>query len=135
MTKETSYKDFEEWYTEVFGGHITEEQANDTLRVAYDYYVNNRKLIVKNSELEERIHTLEVYLEGAINYLILNGDVDNRIIDDVENILHMTFNRSSNISTDQQKYTHAIKLLKRCYDDYVYLPPLRNEIEKFLEEI
>ncbi len=47
----------------------------------------------------------------------------------------MTFNRSSNVSTDQQKYTHAIKLLKRCYDDYVYLPPLRNEIEKFLEEI
>lgn len=89
----------------------------------------------ESDELKKRIHTLEVYLEGAINYLILNGDVDNRIIDDVENILHMTFNRSSNIPTYQQKYTHAIKLLKRCYDDYVYLPPLRNEIEKFLEEI
>ena len=89
----------------------------------------------ENDELKKRIYTLEVYLEGAINYLILNGDVDNPIIKDVENILHMTFNRSSNVSTDQQKYTHAIKLLKRCYDDYVYLPPLRNEIEKFLEEI
>jgi len=76
-----------------------------------------------------------VYLEGAVNYLILNGDVDKPIIKDVENILHMTFNRISNVSDNQQKYTHAIKLLKRCYDDYVYLPPLRTEIEKFLEEI
>lgn len=86
-------------------------------------------------QLKRRIYTLEVYLEGAINYLILNGDVDNPIIKDVENILHMKFNRTSNIPTEQQKYIHAIKLLKRCYDDYVYLPPLRNEIEKFLEEI
>ena len=86
-------------------------------------------------QLKKRIHTLEVYLEGAINYLMLNGDVDNPIIEDAENILHITFNRSSKVSTDQQKNTHAIKLLKRCYDDYVYLPPLRNEIEKFLEEI
>ena len=86
-------------------------------------------------QLKKRIHTLEVYLEGAINYLILNGDVDNPIIKDVENILHMTFNRTSNVSTEQQKYTHAIKLLKRCYDDWVYLPLLRTEIEKFLEEI
>ena len=76
-----------------------------------------------------------MYLEGAVNYLILNGDVDKPIIKDVENILHMTFNRISNVSDNQQKYTHAIKLLKRCYDDYVYLPPLRTEIEKFLEEI
>lgn len=93
------------------------------------------ELTKKNNKLEERIHTLEVYLEGAVNYLILNGDVDNPIIKDVENILHMTFNRTSNVSDDQQKYTHAIKLLKRCYDDWVYLPPLRTEIEKFLEEI
>ena len=89
----------------------------------------------ENNKLEERIHTLEVYLEGAINYVILNGDVDNPIIKSVENILHMTFNRSSNTPNEKQKYTHAIKLLKRCYDDYVYLPPLRNEIEKFLEEV
>ena len=34
----------------------------------------------ENDELKKRIHTLEVYLEGAINYLILNGDVDNPII-------------------------------------------------------
>ena len=45
-------------------------------------------------KLEERIHTLEVYLEGAINFLILNGDVDNPIIGDVENILHKTFNKN-----------------------------------------
>ncbi len=52
-------------------------------------------------QLKMRIHTLEVYLDGAMNYLILNGvDVDNPFIKDVENILHMTFNRSSNIQTD-----------------------------------
>jgi len=45
-------------------------------------------------KLEERIHTLEVYLEGAINFLILNGDVDNPIIKSVENILHITFNKN-----------------------------------------
>ena len=93
------------------------------------------ELIKENDKLKERIHVLKAYLECAINYLISNGDVDNPIIKDVENTLHMTFNRTSNVSDDQQKYTHAIKLLKRCYDDYVYLPPLRNEIEKFLEEI
>lgn len=52
------------------------------------------KLTKENNKLEERIHTLEVYLEGAINYLILNGDVDNPIIKDVENILHITFNKN-----------------------------------------
>ena len=26
---EKPYKDFEGWYTEVFGGHITKEQASD----------------------------------------------------------------------------------------------------------
>jgi hypothetical protein len=45
-------------------------------------------------ELEERIHTLEVYLEGAINFLILDGDVDNPIIKSVEDILHITFNKN-----------------------------------------
>ena len=93
------------------------------------------ELVKENDELKKRIHTLEVYLESAVNYLILNGDVDNPIIKDTENILHMTFNRSSNAPTEQQKYIHAIKLLKRCYDDWVYLPPLRNEIENFLNEV
>lgn len=37
-------KSFEEWYTSVFGGHITENQATDELRTAYDYYVENEKL-------------------------------------------------------------------------------------------
>lgn len=37
-------KSFEEWYTNVFGGHISENQATDDLRIAYDYYVENEKL-------------------------------------------------------------------------------------------
>ena len=43
MSEEKPYKSFEDWYTETFGGHITEKQANDTLRVAYDYYADNRR--------------------------------------------------------------------------------------------
>lgn len=55
-----------------------------------------KKLEKENTELKERIHTLEVYLEGAINYLILSGDINNPIITDVENILNITFNKNPN---------------------------------------
>ena len=58
-------KDFEDWYTDVFGGHITEEQASDELRIAYDYYVDNRKLTIENAELKNRNHELLESCEGA----------------------------------------------------------------------
>ena len=59
----------------------------------------------ENAELKAQINTLEVYLEGAINYLILDGDVDNYIIDCAERILHTSFNRSPNAPTVYQKLT------------------------------
>ena len=52
---EKPYKDFENWYTEVFGGHIVKEQASYDLHVAYDYYVDNRRLTVENTELEKEV--------------------------------------------------------------------------------
>ena len=79
-----------------------EERANDYAEHNIDKYTNKYANIYnaylkgaeeETMELEERIHTLEVYLEGAINFLILNGDVDNPIIQSVENILHITFNK------------------------------------------
>ena len=80
-----------------------EERANDYAEHNIDKYTNKYANIYnaylkgaeeETMELEERIHTLEVYLEGAINFLILNGDVDNPIIKSVENILHITFNKN-----------------------------------------
>ena len=80
-----------------------EERANDYAEHNIDKYTNKYANICdaylkgaeeETMELEERIHTLEVYLEGAINFLILNGDVDNPIIKSVENILHITFNKN-----------------------------------------
>ena len=37
-------KTFEEWQADVYGGNITAEQANDELRLAYDYYLDTEKL-------------------------------------------------------------------------------------------
>ena len=79
-----------------------EERANDYAEHNIDKYTNKYANIYnaylkgaeeETMEFKERIHTLEVYLEGAINFLILNGDVDNPIIKSVENILHITFNK------------------------------------------
>ena len=68
-------------------------------------------------QLKERIHTLEVYLEGAINYLILDGDVDNPIIGDVENILHISFNKRPNVPTSYQNLNKAKNILKRLFEE------------------
>lgn len=68
-------------------------------------------------QLEEQIHTLKVYLEGAINYLILNGDVDNPIIKDVENILHISFNKCPNVPTSYQNLNKVKNILKRLLEE------------------
>ena len=39
----------------------------------------------------------------------------------------------SDYNADQ--LTKAKELLKRCYENYIYLEPLRSEINQFLEEI
>lgn len=41
---------------------------------------------------------------------------------------------SENIEYKKQ-LTKATDLLKRCYENYIYLEPLRSEIEQFLQEI
>ncbi len=43
---------FEEWYTDVFGGHITKEQATDEVRIAYEYYVEAEHLKNENNKLK-----------------------------------------------------------------------------------
>ena len=60
------------------------------LKAEYNYQ------LIENSKLKEKIHTLKVYLEGCANYLILNGDTDNPIIDEVEKILGYRLNRTPN---------------------------------------
>ena len=35
---------FEQWYTKIFGGHITESQAGEELLLAYEYFKENEKL-------------------------------------------------------------------------------------------
>ena len=34
-----------------------------------------------------------------------------------------------------RQLTKAKELLKRCYENYIYLEPLRSEIEQFLSEV
>ena len=85
----------------------------------------------KVKEQEERIHTLEVYLEGAVNYLILDGDVDNNIIDRVESILHITFNRSPNTPTVYQKLTESEKII---LEQQKKINELQEQLKKVVEE-
>lgn len=66
MREENPYKDFEDWYTEVFGGHISKEQADDSLRIAYDYYVDNRRLTVDNAELNAQIDEMKKELHHRL---------------------------------------------------------------------
>lgn len=66
MSEEKPYKDFEDWYTEVFGGHISKEQADDSLRIAYDYYVDNRRLTVDNAELNAQIDEMKKELHHRL---------------------------------------------------------------------
>jgi hypothetical protein len=37
--------------------------------------------------------------------------------------------------TEADQLTKAKDLLKRCYENYIYLEPLRSEIEQFLSEV
>lgn len=107
------------------------------------YICGRRKSEKENSNLKERIHTLEVYLEGAVNYLILDGDVNNRIIGSVESILHITFNKSPNVPTVYQKLTKAEEILGNLFEiikrPYQFTAPSKmimiNEAEQFLKEI
>jgi hypothetical protein len=85
----------------------------------------------KIKEQEERIHTLEVYLEGAVNYLILDGDVDNNIIDCVESILHITFNRSPNVPTVYQKLAESEKII---LEQQKKINELQEQLKDVVEE-
>ena len=40
-----------------------------------------------------------------------------------------------NADTYYDQLTKAKELLKRCYENYIYLEPLRSEINQFLKEI
>jgi len=35
----------------------------------------------------------------------------------------------------KEQLTNAKELLKRCYENYIYLEPLRSEIKQFLSEV
>ena len=39
------------------------------------------------------------------------------------------------IINQDKKIAKAKELLKRCYDNYIYLQPLRGDIEQFLSEV
>ena len=52
-----------------------------------------------------------------------------------EKLLTSEIEKHNKVVELESRLTKAVKLLKRCYDDYVYLPPLRTDIEEFLEEV
>jgi hypothetical protein len=41
---------------------------------------------------------------------------------------------NNKLVSKSQQLTKAKELLKRCYDNYIYLQPLRGDIEQFLKE-
>lgn len=64
--------------------------------------------------------------------------VDNPIIKSVENILHITFNRSSNVSTD--KLTEAKKIIRNLLrvtygEGWNYSLDWKVKAEQFLSEV
>lgn len=73
MSEEKPYRDFEDWYTEVFGGHITKEQADDSLRIAYDYYVDNRRLTVDNAKLNGLVEKYRQAVDKCLHITFMGG--------------------------------------------------------------
>ena len=77
---------------------------------------------------EKRIAELEQENNKLLD-VINNQDV--KIADLEEQIKQIE--KVSDYNADQ--LTKAKELLKRCYENYIYLEPLRSEINQFLEEI
>ena len=72
------------------------------------------KLQKENAELKEKLNKIE--RKCKFNFVDLLHDVENE-------------------SKLENQLTKAKELLKRCYDNYIYLEPLRSEIEQFLSEV
>ena len=126
----------------------------DTLQGFLDRDIEYQELQKENAEAKERIKTLEYRCENIkdtdtmelvalqkenaeLKKLFADCDTCKRTCDigncckfgsaylpDVEKTLNK-----------QRQLTKAKELLKRCYDNYVHLEPLRGEIEQFLKEI
>ncbi len=63
------------------------------------------------------------YCERYKNVFEQNAELQQKI---------QVLNLNGNIAV--RELTKAKELLKRCYENYIYLQPLRNEIEQFLKE-
>jgi hypothetical protein len=79
-----------------------------------DFKASKEGYLAAAEPREKRIAELEAY-----NEKLLNSDIE----------------KHNKIVELETQLTKAVKLLKRCYDDFVYLPPLRTDIEEFLEEV
>ena len=79
------------------------------------------KLRIEKEQLEQENHKL---LDVINNQDVKIADLEEQI---------KQIEKVSDYNADQ--LTKAKELLKRCYENYIYLEPLRSEINQFLEEI
>ena len=111
MTKDEIQKNSEHWYNKY---KDLETENNKLLDVINNQDIKIADLEKENAELNEQ--NKEIY------HCLGNHDRDVLLI-------------NNKIVELKKQLTKAKELLKRCYENYIYLEPLRSEIKQFLEEI
>lgn len=93
----------------------------------------------ENIDLQHKIDTLQGYLDHDIEHdmdkniqELRNENVGLKARLNAINLLTPELEKMSKLKT--QQLTKAKELLKKCYENYIYLEPLRSEIKQFLEE-
>ena len=104
-------KTFEEWYTDVFGGHITKSQATDELDVAYQYYCN----VVQLKNENEKLKFLASLQRGNKGVCL---EIDGKDMTDVYNLQQQLNEKDIIISFLKKELAHKMsyrQVMKRQY--------------------
>jgi hypothetical protein len=95
---------------------MTDEEIKEYWRAAYCNEKHKKEELEKeNAELKERLGDVQMQKAGEKSDLVWKLKTANE--------------------QKAEQLTKAKDLLKRCYENYIYLEPLRSEIEQFLKEI
>ena len=79
------------------------------------------RLVNRNTELENENKLMQLKLDALDGYIPWDKIADSS--EQIKENLHL-----------KQQLVKAKELLKRSYNNYIYLEPLRSEIEQFLKE-
>ena len=117
------------------------EQENKVLaQNLEDTEIVNKALEKENAELKEKLKT--AYRKGMRHMAKALKDydrTDGAWTDYFEHTVNKVLQREQldfeEYGTLADQLTKAKELLKRCYDNHIYLEPLRSEIAQFLSEV